>query len=394
MRVALIATGERGADPAPLIAGRSLVLRQFDFARACGVERVIAYGNGAAADADELREAAARAQVAHATIASAHALVPLIEWRDELLVLAPGALPDATEAIAALAEGPRVLAFGVDEAGADRFERIDASEAWSGALLMPGALVDRLEQLGEDADPHSALLRIALQERTARVRLSPDLLAQGRWAIVAEEGDTGALEARRQAAMGREPIGMRPSQQLAGLLLRRFSAPLIRWRYSLVALLAAAGLLLSSGPIAAWFGWPAAGFAVLALAVPLLHLARGLDRMRRAAFLKPLLPRWLARLPDAALLVTGALSIEGEWYARLFPPLVLVIALAAISRSAGWRAVAGDRGLGALLVAVAALTGMQEPALMAWALAALAAALLGGRDWSAGGGDHRSSTGT
>lgn len=388
MRVALIATGERGADPSPSVAGRALVLRQFDFARACGVERVIGYGNGAPEQALALADAAVRARIAHSAIASSHALVALVEWADELIVLEPGLLPEATAAIEALRRGPRVLSFSAGAVRGSGFERIDAANFWSGALVMPGALVDRLEQLGEDADPHAALLRIALQARLPLEQLPASVLGDGRWGLAHGGERAVALCATRARAVARSGALAPPSRRVADWAFVRLAPRLSERAYASAASMALAGLLLCAGLFAGWSGWTAAAFAALAAAPPLLHLGRLLDRVRRAAFQRQRLPRWLGWLPDGALLAVGIMALEGPWYRQLFLPLVLIVALQAIARTGCWRALAADRVVGALAIGGAALAGAQEPALMAWALFALAASVAGPGD-----AGQRSSTG-
>jgi hypothetical protein len=375
LRVALIAVGERGAEPWPAVAGRPLVLRQFDFVRACGVERVIAYGNGAREDAEALRLACARARIAYAGITSAHALVALVEWTDELIVLQPGLLPEAGAAIAALRRGERILSFSAGAVRGGPLERIDAANLWSGALVMPGALVDQLEQLPEDADPHAALLRIALQSHLPLDQLPADLVSAG-WTRVRPGADEAAIATQRVKRL-LSPVGAwQPSRWVAERLSTRLAVPLAERRFVVAGAVTLALLLLGGALAGAWYGYAALAFAAIALAVPALHLARLVERVRRAAFLLPRLPRWLGFVPDAALLAVGTLAIDGAWYRQLFPPLVLLLALNSTALGRHWGALVSDRAVGVLLVAGAALGGAVEPALMAWALVALAAGAL------------------
>lgn len=373
MRVALIAVGEGGAAPWPEIAGRPLLLRQFDFARACGVERVIAYGNGAPEDAEALRNAAARAKIAFAAIASAHALVALVDWADELIVLQPGLVPEAASAIDAIREGERVLSFSAGAVRGGGLERIDAANMWSGALVLSGALVDRLEQLGDDADPHAALLRIALQAHLPLHQLPAAAMVDGSWTRTRPGADEAALNTARVRRLAGPGVARQPSRWAADWALARFSLPLTQRRFTVAAGVAVALILLGAGLVAGRNGWIAPAFVAIALAVPVLHLARLLERVRRAAFQPSRLPRWLGTLPDAALLIAGTLGIDGALHRQLFPPLVMLIALRLMPPVGQWRAAIADRALAALAIALAALGGAQEIAIMAWALLALAA---------------------
>lgn len=383
LRVALIATGERGAEPAPAVAGRSLVLRQFDFARACGVERVIAYGDGELPDAAALRRETERAGIAHATIASAHSLMVMVDWGDELLVLQPGLLPEAEEAVVQLTASAKVLCFPSAAISRGRFERIDAARLWAGALVMPGALVDRIEQLREGADPHAALLRIALQARLPIEPLSPEVLTHGAWARVLRGDEVARIAAVRLRSQARSETGAPPSRRFAGKLLARFGERLSAARDAALASLLLAIILPCAGLFAAWLGQPALAFAAIALGVPVLEIAFELDRLARGPFRKPRFPHILRYAPDCAIVAAGILAIDGAWHSRLFTPVVLVAALNSIARGGYWRTLVGDRATGALMVAGAAMAGWQEHALMAWGLAALAAALIGRRAVSA-----------
>ena len=74
---------------------------------------------------------------------------------------------------------------------------------------------------------------------------------------------------------------------------------------------------------------------------------------------------------DAALLACALFAIEGSWLHRLFPPLVILGALHAF-RPADRLVWTRDRGLLAILLAVAAAFGLAEPAIMLAALALVA----------------------
>jgi len=373
LRIALISTGQKDEEPGPRVAGRSLILRQLDFARACGAERIIAHGNGVLEDATVLSDAARKAGVSFSVIASAHALIPLVGLEDSLLVLQPRILPEAPEAIIALEAGPAVLAFPARDMPGKPFERIDGDTYWAGALLMPGELIARLEELPEDADPPAALLRIALQEGVRRTRLDQRMLAEGLWGRLLPDSDHRKLGAARLQRAG-SPIGglaQLPSARLAALALRYCADFLLAHRHLAPVLLLLALITICAGPVAALFGLAAPAFAAIAGGGLLLELAFGLQRIALPAFQSSTLPRRLRYLPDLAILITGILAIEGTWYHRLFPPIVLCMALIAIGRNDVWRSIVSDRVLGTALVALAAIPSWHEPALMVWALAAV-----------------------
>ena len=369
MRIALISTGQRDEEPAPTIAGRSLILRQLDFARACGAERIIAHGNGVLEDATLLSDAARKAGLNFSVIGSAHALVPLVGMEDSLLVLQPRVLAEAPDAIIALEAGSAVLAFPARDIPGKAFERIDAETYWAGALLIPGENVARLEELPEDADPPAALLRIALQEGVRRTVLDRRMIARGLWGRSLPGDDRrGLVSARlgRAGDAGRDQPRA-PSRSLAAMALRYSADILLRRAFIPLVVLAIGLLALCGGPVLAWFDFDIAAFAAIAAGGFLLELAFGLRRIALPAFSPPVLPRRIRHLPDLVIFLTGILAIEGIWYHRVFPPLMLIVALFAIGRSNGWSGAVADRVLGASLVTLAAIGGWQEPALMAWA---------------------------
>jgi hypothetical protein len=75
-------------------------------------------------------------------------------------------------------------------------------------------------------------------------------------------------------------------------------------------------------------------------------------------------------LVDGAILACAVFAIEGTWFHRLFPPLVLLGALHLVR---GKRAeYVTDRGEHAALLAVAAAFDVAEPAIMLVSLAVIA----------------------
>jgi hypothetical protein len=154
-----------------LIAGKSLARRQLDFALAAGCERVIALGNGASPEAIALRHASEARGARFVSIGDAHGLLGAVPAGDELLVLAPGLLPEDRRALDALERGTAILVLPAGPGVAAGFERIDLERAWGGALVLSGRLVERLSDLPPDSEATAALLRIALQARVAEKRL-------------------------------------------------------------------------------------------------------------------------------------------------------------------------------------------------------------------------------
>jgi hypothetical protein len=366
VRAALISIAETSP-----IAGKSLARRQLDFALAAGCERVIALGNGASPEAIALRHAAEARGARFQSIGDAHGLLGAVPAADELLVLAPGLLPEDARALEALERGTAVLVLPAGPGVAAGFERIDLERAWGGALVLGGRLVERLSDLPADSDATAALLRIALQARVAEKRLPEQALAEGSWAILGEGGNPAQ---RQQAWLARHlpPATGFGAMRLARLALERLAAPLLAEPRALAGLWGGLALALVGAIGAALSGWPALGLLLVAVAAVLAAIAAGLRRLRDAPFGAP--PKRLALLVpcmvDVALAVGAALAIEGSWLHRLFPPLMLLGVLHA-SRPGEWprgAAVLGDRALLALAFALAAALDLAEPAVMLAAL--------------------------
>jgi hypothetical protein len=335
-------------------------------------------GNGASAEAVALRHAAEARGVRVQGIGDAHGLLGAVPAGDELLVLSPGLLAEDRRALDALERGSAILVLAAGAGVAAGFERIDLERAWAGVLVLPGRLVERLSDLPPDSEATAALLRIALQARVADKRLPDQVLAEGTWSIV---GDGNDVAARQRAWLKRNlpssSAGFGASRILARLALERLAGPLLDLPRASPGIWAGAAVALVAGAGATAWGWPVAGFLLVALGALLAEFAAGLARLRDAPFGadgKRRGSQLLCWLVDGGLVACAALAGEGGWLQRLFPPLVLLGVLHA-SRAHAWprlAALSGDRALLALVFAVAAGFGLAEPAVMLVSLGILA----------------------
>jgi len=232
------------------LGGKTLAHRQLDFALALGCQDVIAFGDGASAEAIALRHAAEAAGARFRTIKNSHGLLGAVRADDELLVLAPGLLPEAPEAVEALAKGRRVLVFPAGPAVAAGFERIDLNRAWAGALVVGGAQVERLSELPPDIVPPSALLRIAMQANVPERPLSEDLLADGSWTMFGERADPVASE--RAWVVRHAPITrtFAPTRWLAQLVSRAIAPRALAAPHSVAGVVLATLIALTGSILA------------------------------------------------------------------------------------------------------------------------------------------------
>jgi hypothetical protein len=351
------------------LAGKTLARRQLDFALAAGCESVIVLGDGGSAEAIALRHAAEGAGARFQAIRDSQGLLGAVRADDELLALAPGLLPEAPAALEAL-KGRAVLVLPAGPGVAAGFERIDLERAWAGALVVGGAQVERLSDLPADIEPASALVRIALQARVPEKRLPEGLLADGSWSVPSDAAVTEPAWLKRHASTSRS---FAPTEWLGQQALRPLASRLLAAPRAVEGLALAAVAVLAGAILAAWYGWSTVGFGLVPVGALLVDAVAGLAQLRDAPFgrtkrrsLTGLLP-WLI---DATILACAVLSIEGSWLHRLFPPLVLLGTLHALrpATRSNWAILPGDRGLLAVLLAIAAAFGVVEPAIMLLAL--------------------------
>ena len=380
MRAALISMAGQPRDAAgtaPLaLAGKTLARRQLDFALAAGCESVIALGDGGSAEAIALRHAAEAAGARFQAIRDGHGLLGAVRTDDELLVLAPGLLPEAPAALEALGKGRVMLVLPPGPGVAAGFERIDFERAWAGALVVGGAQIERLSDLPADVEPASALVRVALQAGVKERRLPDEALAAGSWAMLGE----ATAPAAGQAWLKRHLPGARPwalTKWLATGALRPLAGRLLAVGRPVEALAAGTLAVLAGAVLAAGYGLAPLGLAFVVLGAGLAQAALLLAGLRRAPFGPPprrlSLPGILPCLVDAALVACAVFAIEGPWLDRLFPPLVLLGALhIQASGPSEWTDLPRDRGLIAAVLAVAAGFGLAEPAVMLLSLALIA----------------------
>jgi hypothetical protein len=379
VRIGLIAIGDAvDAAETGTLAGRSLARHQLDFALAQGCEKIILHGHGASKDAIELRHAAEAGGAQFQVVRGVRDLPAAVRGDDQLLVLAHGLLPESALAFEQLKEGYGVLVLPAEAGWSAGFERLDLAAAWGGAMVLPGRLVAGLDALPEDAEPIAALLRIARQAGVPERPLAERELAEGRWQIVRT---AEAARANEPAWLRRRlpPVSpFRPTAWMARALMRRFGSRWMSGGRAALAFPATALATLTGGMVAAWFGLPALAFAVLVPAALAIEAGDAFGLLGRSIFAsesrRSRVPFVLRLTWDVLLVAIGALSIDSSRAHRLFAPLVtggLLHVPPALPES-GWRALAGDRGLLAALLALAAGVGFTEGGFMLTALLLIA----------------------
>ncbi|HSQ94955.1 MAG TPA: hypothetical protein VLM18_02485 [Croceibacterium sp.] len=387
MRIGLIAVGDTGAQvETGALAGRTLARHQLDFALAQGCERIIALGYGASKEAVELRRAVEAAGAQFQVVRGVRDLSAAVRGDDMLTVFAHGLLPDSPLAFERLKEGYGVLVLPAEAGWSAGFERLDLAAAWGGAMVLPGRLVAGLDELAEDAEPIAGLLRIARQAGIRELPLAESELGEGRWQIVRTPD---AARASEPAWLRRRlpPISpFRPTPWLARTLVRGFWSSCIGNRRVTAGLTAAVPLFLCAAIAAAWFDFAAVAFAALVPATFAIETGEAFRLLGRSVFRAETrvsrLSFVLRLMWDGAFVALGVLSIDGSRAHRLFTPLVAggLLHTPPATPDTGWRALMADRGLLALLLAIAAAFGFVEGGYMILALALIGVRIAGPPD--------------
>lgn len=377
MRTAILTIME--ALPGGATGARPLALQQLSFAAAMDCRQVIAL---AEREGDDSLALAAKARALGLTarfVRDAHGLLGAVSAEEELVVVSPELLPEAPEIAGQLQGGTAILTLPADGAVEAGFERIDGARAWAGVAIIPGRLVERLDDLPPDCDVAAALLRIALQAGIRQRMLDQTVLEQGCWSL-APGGRARRLSGeawlRRQLHWrGRHDV----TGHAASAIIGRWLDPLLYRGGEPSGALALSLLLLAIALVLPLAGLPAWGLAALTPAVLLQDLGGRLRRMIAGPFAvregQGQVERSFPVAVDLALLIALSSAIGGDWLSRLFPPLVLLAALHAPGASrrpwhVGW---IGDRMALAALLAIGTALGLAQPLTMVLGLVLLAA---------------------
>lgn len=187
MRIALLTLpyqlGAVGDDNVVTILGRSIQEWQCDLALELGCEKVLLVAPALTEDALDIQHQAEAGGAKFQIVPHAHRLLGQLHTDDDLLVLDPKLLAQGSRAREVLTRRRRIFALP-NVADRPDFERLDKETVWAGAAWLPGGMVERLSDFGSDADPASALLRIAASLGLRRETLPTDVIGSTEWASV------------------------------------------------------------------------------------------------------------------------------------------------------------------------------------------------------------------
>lgn len=227
IRVALLSLDEPSDETGGnrrMLGGASVLERQVDAALALGASRIwlhTLYLDHLAIRAQRLAE---QAGADFRIIKHGRQLLGGMRQQDELLVLSEGWLPADEGALALFDRAPVVLTLPWKTGQQEGFERMDREHCWAGAMILPGRVLERLDELDEDMEVGSALLRAARVTRVPERPVPEEWLASGRWSLnpravpTAPDTDRSAertwLERTLLHPLGRY-LGERPQQAAA-----------------------------------------------------------------------------------------------------------------------------------------------------------------------------------
>jgi hypothetical protein len=309
--IALLSANERAADGAERALMRfgahSLIEYQARQALALGAKRIILFTQSSSPSIPQIVDRlSARGDVRAVVARDMPALGREIGPDDDILLIADG-LVAPQGALAALTgkEAAHLLVVPMT-AATSAFERIDPVHGWAGAARLRGRIaLDTLDMLGE-WDLSSTLVRAAIQAGAHRLELAPDLVTDGRLALLdrQEAADLAFDMLTRAGDADRSGLGWRGldgwlSQRLGPWIARK---ALRRQIPSIILRQGAAALSALSLPAAA-LGWPGLAMPVALGGLALSGTAAAMEALSRED--PP--ARWLAAAPLIATLLLIAL---------------------------------------------------------------------------------------
>jgi hypothetical protein len=266
-------SAEAGALRATLpLAGRTVIERQVRLAAAAGAAPVVVLVErmpaALTAALDRLRRERLPVHIARSPDEAAQAIDP----HDRLLLIADGAIADASQLDRAAGHSDPVVLTIADSGHGELYERIDASSRWSGIAAVEGALLVETAGMLRDWDMQSTLLRRALQAGARH------LAAEGPIAILDSAADLAGLEHQIMASAAGPRGGW--ASRLLGPLERAATNLLMSGPITPAMIGSAAALLVGVGAAALGTGWMVPGLVLLLLATPLDGIAARLARLR------------------------------------------------------------------------------------------------------------------
>lgn len=270
MIVALIASREATPDPVEgmvsdlSLANTPLIEHQLRLALGLGSRRIICLADRSRPSLVRLQHLAEAAGASFVLAERNRALAGLVSSADRLLVFAEGIVAEPDAAAMLRSGKPAIVSAATEAAIPLGYERIDRDRAWAGAMILRGSVVEQINELPDDIDCISSLLRLGLQSGTPVLPIDPAVLATQGWCMVK---DTAAARDWTRIRIERsiqpeswwwpgKAIADRATKALA---IAKGPPEVSRWvaRGTMI-------LLIAAGVLGAWLEYPVAGFCAIA----------------------------------------------------------------------------------------------------------------------------------
>lgn len=260
----LIIAGEgevdAGGTPAAMLpfAGQTLLEYQVRLARACGGGHIVVLVEQLPAAMIALIDRLHADGIDIDVAREPHDAADRIHPEEQVLLFSPGFVGSRQIVEGLIGRAKPSLVTLPDAPAHAGFERIDATDRWSGLALLTGQSVRETAAMLGDWSISSTLMRSALQSGASRWRLeTPEGLA-----IISDAAQAEAMSATLMQtvnAADQSPFAELITQPLAKLI-----APhLLKWGMPLKLLAVTPLILLGSAVLLGVFGWFATGFAFL-----------------------------------------------------------------------------------------------------------------------------------
>ena len=367
------------------IGPASLARFQLSLALALECQRIVCIAREMSPELAELQHLAERTGARFHLISGPRALSGLVTANDEVVVIADGLLAPVDGAVTLLEGRHAVVVQPVESGISLGFERIDLDNAAAGLMRIPGRLIERLQELPADCDVASALTRIALQAGIEQRYLPVEARDGLRWKLIRNDTEAHAAEAGWIGVHldGDGPLSA--GTALARFAVRRFGPAILHAGSGGNIVVICAGLVEILALGIGWAGFPASALLLCALAWITRRAAAQLLAIESESLVVPAAGWPRLKLFDAALDIsliaiivwnTALFPMSSPWH-RGFAPLLLVCMVRLLPRitEGRWAVWLADRSLLALVLAIAAGTGLldQAPAALAAGLGLIAA---------------------
>lgn len=297
-----------------MLAGRSVLAWQADWARALGCERVICLsetpGEAVLNLQSEIESGRGECLVVKGNIQ----LAGIVRAEDELVVLMDGLVPDRSlsdhwqkpggklhHAIATLPADHTLASEHPED-----FERLDRERRWGGIAVLKAAQVHKLTDMPPDGDAVSMLLRLALQAQVECKELPRDAFDTGEAVFALAPNQLARRELSLVEAGSGIPPWSGPGRALASLIVRKFAPK--RLEGGVEAGIAAGVLFLAGGLALSLWGSAVAPLGMAAVGAFSIAVASAWSGLRARLWSTPRSRHWdLLASPLTDLAILGIL---------------------------------------------------------------------------------------